>query len=69
MEQLEAQHPQMAAEVRRRMDDKGRVEVRDEVWNRMTGDETESGRKEPVFPECIDTGLTIGDLLGMIGKK
>lgn len=29
LEQLEEHHPQMAEEVRRRMDDKGRIEVSD----------------------------------------
>ena len=58
LEQLEEQHPQMAEEVKRQMDDEGRVEVWDEVWNRQ-GEET-----EPSFPECIKTGLTVGDLIG-----
>ena len=46
LEQLEERHPQMAEEVRRRMDDKGRIEVRDEVWNRR--DEEEDGEGEDV---------------------
>ncbi len=46
LEQLEERHPQMAEEVRRRMDDKGRIEVRDEVWNRQ--DEEEDGEGEDV---------------------
>ena len=58
LEQLEEQHPQMAEEVKRLMDDEGRIEVRDEVWNRQD-EET-----EPSFPECIKTGLTVGDLIG-----
>ena len=56
LEQLEEQHPQMAEEVKRRMDAEGRIEVRDEVWNRQDGE------SEPNFPECIETGLTVGDL-------
>ena len=55
----------MAEEVRRRMDDEGRIEIRDEVWNRQDG---EDEGKEKAWPELIDTGLTIGDLLGMLGK-
>ncbi len=43
LEQLEERHPQMAEEVRRRMDDKGRIEVRDEVWNRQDEEEDEEG--------------------------
>lgn len=56
----------MAEEVRRRMDDEGRIEIRDEVWNRQ--DEEEDEGKGKAWPELIDTGLTIGDLLGMLGK-
>ena len=66
LEQLKEHHPKMAEEVRQRMDDKGRIEVRDEVWNRQ--DEEEDEGKEKAWPELIDTGLTIGDLLGMLGK-
>ena len=58
LEQLEEQHPQMAEEVKRRMDAEGRIEVRDEVWNRQDEEE------EPSFPERIETGLTVGDLIG-----
>lgn len=57
VEQMEEQNPQMAEEVKRRMDDEGRIEVRDEVWNRQ-GEETEIE-----LPEVIETGLTVGDLL------
>ena len=49
------------------MDDKGRIEVRDEVWNRQ--DEEEDEGKGKVLPEVIDTGLTIGDLLGIFRKE
>ena len=58
LEQLKEQNPQMAEEVKRQKDDEGRIEVRDEVWNRQD-EET-----EPSFPECIKTGLTVGDLIG-----
>ena len=58
LEQMEEQHPQMAEEVKRQMDDEGRIEVRDEVWNRQ-GEET-----EPSFPECIEIGVTVWDLIG-----
>ncbi len=68
LEQLEEQHPKMAEEVRRRMDDEGRIEIRDEVWNRQDGEEEKDGGAKPSFPEYIETGLTIGDLLGMLGK-
>lgn len=64
---MEERHPQMAEEVRRRMDDKGRIEVRDEVWNRQDEEEDEGEGK--VLPEVIDTGLTIGDLLGIFRKE
>ena len=57
LEQLEEQHPQMTEEVKRQMDAEGRIEVRDEVWNRQDGE------SEPNFLECIETGLTIGDLM------
>ena len=57
LEQLEEKHPQMAEEVKRQMDAEGRIEVRDEVWNRQDGE------LEPSFPECIETGLTVGDLM------
>ena len=63
LEQLEEQYPQMAEEVKRQMDDEGRIEVRDEDWNRL-GEET-----GPSFPECIETGLTIGDLMGTFRKS
>ena len=64
LEQLEAQHPQMAEEVKRRMDAEGRIEILDEIWNRQD-EET-----DPSFPECIETGLTIGDLFrGWKGKE
>ncbi len=56
VEQLEEQHPQMAEEVKRQMDAEGRIEIRDEVWNRQDGE------TEPNFPECIKTELTVGDL-------
>ena len=58
LEQMEEQNPQMAEEVKRRMDDEGCIEVRDEVWNRQDEE------KEPSFPECVETGLTVGDLIG-----
>ena len=59
LEQLEEQHPQMAEEVKRRMDDEGRIVVRDEVWNRQD-EET-----EPSLPEYIKIGLAVvGDLIG-----
>ncbi len=58
LEQLEEQHPQMAEAVKRQMDAEGRIEILDEVWNRL---DEETGAS---FPECIETGLTIGDLMG-----
>ena len=58
LEQLEEQNPQMAEDVKRQMDDEGRIEVRDEVWNQQ------GEKKDPSFPECIKTGLTVGDLIG-----
>ena len=63
LEQLEEQHPQMAEEVKKRMDADGRVEIRDEVWNRQ---DEEKGVE---LPEIVETGLTIGDLMGMFGKS
>ena len=70
LEQLEEQHPQMADAVKRQMDAEGRIEILDEVWNRQDGEEAKDGRTEPSLPECIETGLTIGDLFrGWKGKE
>ena len=69
LEQLEEQHPQMAEAVKRQMDAEGRIEIRDEVWNRQDEEEAKDGGAKPSFPECIETGLTIGDLFGLFGKS
>ena len=69
LEQMEEQNPQMAEEVKRRMDDEGCIEVRDEVWNRQDEEDARDKEMKPSFPECIKTGLTTGDLFrGWKGK-
>ena len=59
LEQMEEQHPQMAEEVKRLMDDEGRIEVWDEDWDRQNEE------KETSLPEYIKIGLAVvGDLIG-----
>ncbi len=59
LEQMEEQNPQMAEEVKRLMDDEGRIEVWDEDWDRQNEE------KELSLPEYIKIGLAVvGDLIG-----
>lgn len=59
LEQMEEQNPQMAEEVKRLMDDEGRIEVWDDDWDRQNEE------KEPSLPEYIKIGLAVvGDLIG-----
>ena len=37
--------------------------IRDEGWDRISGDGHEKAEQELELPEVIETGLTIGDLL------
>ena len=37
--------------------------IRDEGWNRISGDGHEKDEREIELPEVIETGLTIGDLV------
>ena len=61
-------HPTMKEQLASLMDDEGRIEIRDEVWNRDTEECGQSKEAWPELPEVVETGLTIGDLLKIFGK-
>ena len=66
LEQLEG-HPEMKRAILGMMDAEGRIEIRDEVWNRDGEGADRNGKDGIALPDCIDTGLTIGDLFTLFG--
>ena len=69
LEQIKEQHPQMVEDIKKRMDGEGRIEVREEVWNRNGGAEDKNSEPETELPEIIELGVTVGELLGIPGDK